>query len=126
MNVPKPIWVVMGFTEMQLLLLLASWDNKIFDIEFTREEMKELNKKYPGWGSVLGLFRSRKPAAQAVVSNCCDIHECSYQYMVLFPVLPGVYPSADPADEEWFRYNELYDVYEPIASFEHPHLVLTP
>ena len=76
----------------------------------------ELDKfKFPDYGAcrTVGFFPEIEEAREAVKSNCGDIHEYLYDFVIIEKMYPGFYPCCvDGSDFEWYRFNRETQCYE--------------
>lgn len=68
----------------------------------------------------VGWYPTQEQAHNCVVSNCCDIHEGDYEYVVIEAVGLGVYSYV--RGEWWYKWDRESEAYQSIEkpeSLEH-------
>ena len=94
--------------------------NPIFLVTTLEKDGSELDKyKFPDYGAsrTVGFFPEIEDARAAVKSNCGDIHEYLYNFVVIEKMYPGFYPCCiDDNDFEWYRFNHEFRCYEMLEN----------
>ena len=65
-----------------------------------------------------GFYQSRDIALQAVRENWTDIHEGLYDYAVVEGYDEGISYGHDPAESQWFKWDECEQAYVEIEQPE--------
>ncbi len=82
---------------------------------FTKYERDGAGVPSIGSARTVGYYTNKKDAVDAVIENCCDIWEYTYDYAVVELIEPGLY---NPAEERWFfKWNDELKGYEEIEPF---------
>jgi len=86
------------------------------DNSISPSERKKKTKEYwsHGGNRTVGWCKKPEDAKNIVENNQCDIHECSYKYVVIEKVSDGVYGSRMGNCEQWYEWNETENKYVPI------------
>jgi len=86
------------------------------DNSIIHSERKNKNKEYWSHGGdrTVGWCKNLEDAKNIVESNQCDIHECSYKYVVIEKVSDGVYGFCIGNCEQWYEWNEIENKYMQI------------
>jgi len=74
----------------------------------------DLDERYgtKGGSRCFGFKETFENADQAVRENWCDIHEYTYDYVIIEEMNPGIHPNVE---NRWFyKFNHEDEVYVPI------------
>lgn len=72
--------------------------------------------KFPDMGSsrLVGWYKEKDDAFEAVRTNACDICECCYNYVIIEAVEEGLYQPAGHDSRWFFAYNRKTGGYDPL------------